>query len=184
MSGIETHHDEVAKRYGRVLFELAQENKDSKTVTKDASLLKDSLKEFPLEWSQLLNPSISLQAQTLTMEKLAIVLKLGDLMSRFLGVLCINRRLQKLNVILDDFFVRSHTANNKIEGILETPIELDQKEIEMLQTSLKKQLGKNVSLQQTIKESLLGGVVLRIGSLMIDASIRTQLNKLRYAMKG
>jgi F-type H+-transporting ATPase subunit delta len=99
-------------------------------------------------------------------------------------MLCQNRRLQRLNVIFDEFTALTKAAEGIVEGVLETTTELSKNEIETLQKSLKLQLGKDVFLHQEIKESLLGGVVLRIGSMMIDASIGTQLTKLRLAMKG
>lgn len=184
MSGIEARHDEVAKRYGGVLFNLAQENKTLKSVLKEVILLRRAVEKEPQAWSQVINPTLSFQTQRLIVESLVASLNLGSLMKRFLMVLCHNRRLSHLNAILDEFTTLTQSESGIVEGVLETASELSKKELDALQKSLKDQLGKHISLTQVIKENLVAGVVLRIDSMMIDASLGTQLNKLKTAMKG
>ena len=184
MSDIEARHDEIAKRYGGVLFNLAQENKTLKAVLKEVALLRQSIQKDPKGWSHVVNPTLSLQTQRHIVESLVTSLKLGPLMKRFLMVLCHNHRLSHLKAILDEFTTLTQSAEGIVEGVLETASELSKKEIDALQKSLKNQLGKHVSLTQVIKKNLVAGVVLRIGSMMIDASLGTRLNKLKTAMKG
>jgi F-type H+-transporting ATPase subunit delta len=184
VANVEEKQREVAKRYGHVLFDLAQEKKSVKTVLKDGERLRRCLREEPLAWSHLTSPTIPRQTQGHMVESLASSLKLGRLMRQFLIILCQNRRLQSLQVILDDFFAQEQAASGMREGVLETAVELSTRDIEALQKSLKAHMGQDISLRQEVKESLLGGVVLRLGSLMIDASIATQLMKLRQVMKG
>lgn len=176
--------DKIAIRYGGVLFSLAQEDNALKAVLKDLKRLRDCIEAEPLEWQRVVSPSLPLYTQRRIMESLLASLKLGPLMSHFLKVLCENRRLSHLDLILEEFLECTKRAEGTLEGALETSIELSHKEIESLQKSLTSRLGKNILLHQEIKESLLGGVVLRIGSLMIDGSMKTQLNKLKMAMKG
>jgi F-type H+-transporting ATPase subunit delta len=184
VSNIEARHDEVAKRYGGALFNLAQENKTLKAVFKGVELLRHSIQKEPQAWSHVVNPTLSLQTQRHIVESLVTSLKLGPLMKRFLMVLCHNRRLSHLNSILGEFTTLTQSASGIVEGVLETASELSKKEMDALQKSLKDQLGKHISLTQVIKENLVAGVVLRIGSMMIDASLGTRLNKLKTAMKG
>ena len=99
-------------------------------------------------------------------------------------ILCQNHRLQNLMSILDNFTLRAQGAEGIVGGVLETAMTLSNKEIEELQDSLTVQLGKKVSLQQDVKEGLIAGVILHIGSRMVDASLKTRLNKLRQVMKG
>lgn len=184
MANFEAKQRAIAERYGHVLFELAQEDKTLKTVLKDVACLRQYFKDEPLEWAKITSPVISLQTQQRIVEVLTASFKLGNLMNRFLNVLCQNRRLQNLSAILEDFLAQEQAAAGIMEGILETAVELSKKEIEALQMVLECQLGKEITLHQKVKESLLGGIVLRLGSFMIDASIGTQLNKLRQVMKG
>ncbi|MBI2707386.1 MAG: ATP synthase F1 subunit delta [Proteobacteria bacterium] len=181
MFGAESEHNEIAKRYGGVLFSLAQENKVLKDISKDVTRLQTCLLQEPLEWARITSPTTPLKIQRQLVEKLATSLKLGKLTTQFLKVVCHNHRLENLVFMLENFKIRCREG---IEGVVETATELSQQKIEHLQSVLKQQLGKDVSLQQTLKENLLGGIVLRIGTLMIDASLKTTLNKLHHVMKG
>jgi len=176
--------DEISKRYGGVLFDLAQESNVLKSVIKEVALLEQSLESQLKEWRQVVGPTVSVKVQSDIMAKISASLKLSSLMNRFLMILSKNRRLQNLFSILDDFKARSQAAEGLIEGRIETAFSLSIKEIESIQKALKSQLGKDVLLHPEIKENLLGGAILRIGSIMVDASLETQLNKLRQVMKG
>lgn len=184
MSGIKERPDKIAIRYGGVLFDLALKNNDFEASLKDLNRLRQCIEKEPFDWLRVVSPSLPLYTQRRIIESLLSSLKLGNLMSRFVMILCQNRRLSHLNLILEDFLERTKRGKGIVEGVLETPLELPKKDIEELEKSLKSQLGKTIHLHQEIKEDLLGGVVLRIESLMIDASTRTHLNKLKTAMKG
>ncbi len=184
MPNLEIRRDEVAQRYGRVLFDLAQENKILKTVLKESALLQKCLQGEEREWSYVVNPTIPLKTQSHIIESLASSLKLGMLMKRFLSIVCQNRRLRNLTSILAEFAARAQWEEGVAEGVIETAIPLSKKEMEDLQKSLKQAIQKDISLRQDIQKNLLAGVVVRMGSIMVDASLGTQLNKLRQAMKG
>lgn len=184
MSGLEARRDEIAQRYGNVLFDVAQENKQLKPILKDVHRLHQCIQEEPHAWMQVVSPTVIFKTQTQMIEKLSASLKLQPLMHRFLMVLCENHRLRNLKSSLEEFMALNQAAEGIVEGTLETPAMFSQKEIEALEESLRHKLDKTVSLNQEVKECLLAGVVLRLGSLMIDASVGTQLKKLRQEMKG
>jgi F-type H+-transporting ATPase subunit delta len=184
VANLEIKGYEVAKRYGSVLFDLAQENKKTKDILKEAALLQQCVAQEPRSWARVASPVLPPQIQRKIIEKLAKSLKLSPLMAHFLLVLCKNRRLQNLNLILDDFVIRSQVAEGLLKGVVETSLELTKAQQQDLEKNLEKHLGKKVSLTQVIKEDLIAGVVLHLGSLMIDASIGMRLNKLRHEMKG
>jgi F-type H+-transporting ATPase subunit delta len=180
MSTLGARRDEISKRYGGVLFELAQEEKVINITLKDAERLQKCFAGEPLEWRQVVGPTVPLKVQHNIIEKLSESLKLSPLMTRFLLILTQNRRLQSMQAILDEFHSRTQHAEGIVHGMLETATKLTKKDIE----SLQKSLGKGVLLEQRVNENILGGVILRMGSTMIDASLGTQLNKLRQVMKG
>jgi F-type H+-transporting ATPase subunit delta len=182
--GIKGRPDKIAMRYGGVLFDLAIKNNALKDSLKDLKELSQCIEKEPFDWLRVVSPSLPLYTQRKIIESLVSSLKLGNPMSRFLMILCQNRRLSHLNLILEDFLERTKRAEGILEGVLETTFELPNKDIEELEKSLKSQLKKTILLHQEINENLLGGVVLRIGSLMVDRSTRTHLNKLKTAMKG
>ncbi|MBA3813569.1 MAG: ATP synthase F1 subunit delta [Alphaproteobacteria bacterium] len=184
MSNIAGRSHKIARRYGGVLFELSRKNKALNEVLQDLNLLRACIEAEPRDWSRVANPLLPLYTQRKIMESLVGALKLGKLMRDFLMVLCQNRRLSDMNFILEEFLERVKRGEGIVEGILETPVELSDEEMKDFQQSLTSKLGEKIHLNQKINESLLGGVVLRIGSLMIDGSIKTRLNKLKTVMKG
>ena len=184
MANLEIKGYEIAKRYGGVLFDLAQENKKIKDILKEVGTLQQCVAQEPRSWARVASPVLPPQTQRKIIEKLAKSLKLSSLMTHFLLVLCKNRRLQNLKLILDDFVIRSQGAEGLVKGIVETSLELTKAQQQDLEKNLEKHLGKKISLTQVIKEDLIAGVVLHLGSLMIDASIGMRLNKLRHEMKG
>jgi len=184
VANLEVEGYKIAKRYGGVLFDLAQEKKQVKATLKEIILLQKLLEKDSRAWVRIINPMLSIQLQQKIIQNVASVLKLRPLMSHFLLVLCKNRRLSNLRIILENVFLRSQIEEGLLKGVLETSQKLTQKEQQDLEKSLEAHLGKKISLTQVIKEELIAGVVLRLGSLMIDASLRAQLNRLRLQMKG
>lgn len=184
MANLEIRRDEIAKRYGGVLFDLVQQGKLLKPILKDIERLEACLQKEPRAWTHVVSPTLPLQLQRRIIKNLTSSLKLGELMRHFMLVLCQNRRLSNLHFILEEFKMRTQYAEGIIEGTLETATKISSKDLVNIQTSLKQQLGKDVTLNQIIKENLIAGIVLRIGSMMIDASLETQLKKLQFAMKG
>lgn len=184
MANLEIKGYKIAKRYGGVLFDLAQENKKTKELLKEVGILQRCIAKEPRSWTHISSPVLPPQTQRKIIEKLTKSLKLSSLITHFLLVLCKNRRLQNLKLILDDFVVRSQIAEGLIKGVIETSLALTKTQQQDLEKNLEKYLGKKIFLTQVIKEDLIAGVVLHLGSLMIDASIGMHLNKLRHGMKG
>ena len=184
MSNREAEQNQIAKRYGTVFFRLAQEKKKLNPILKDIAQIQRSLQKDSFGWMLLRSPTISLRVQQDVIEKLSSSLKLENLTRQFLLVLCQNRRLQDLSFMLKAFIVQSIASEGVLEGVLETAEKLPPKAMDSLQKALKRQLGQSIVLQQEVKESLLAGAVLRMGSLMVDMSLKTQLHKIGQAMKG
>jgi F0F1-type ATP synthase delta subunit len=86
VSDIDVRQNEIAKRYGGVLFSLAQENNILKDISKDTDRLHQCLLQEPLEWSLITSPTTPLKIQHQITEKLASSLKLGELTTQFLNI--------------------------------------------------------------------------------------------------
>jgi F-type H+-transporting ATPase subunit delta len=184
VSEIKIRPDKIAIRYGGVLFDLAHQDNKVKAVTKDLQTLQACIRAEPQDWLRLISPSLPLYTQRTIVKKLCTALKFNKLTQYFLLILCHNRRLPHVDLIFDEFLEREKSAEGLAEGQVETAFELSDKEIRGLEKSLGDQLGKTIRLHQRTEKKLLGGLILRLGSLMIDGSTRTQLNKLAKAMKG
>lgn len=176
--------NQIIKLYETVLFNLAQEKNDLEAVSQDIKQLYRCIQKDSQGWAQVSSYTTPYVIQRKVVEQMSSFLKLGKLTRHFLLVLCQNRRLQYLTSILEMYIKQSDNIEGSIEGILETTVKLSSKEIIFLQNALKRQLGQPVVLSQEIKKDLLAGAVLHIGSRMIDASLKTRLNKLYQVMKG
>jgi F-type H+-transporting ATPase subunit delta len=112
------------------------------------------------------------------------VLKLDPTTTSFLGVLAQNRRLGQLPAIIRAFrqLAAAHRGETTAEVISAHPLTTDQ--VDALKAQLRARIGRDVKVDLSVDSSLLGGLVVKIGSQMIDSSIKTRLNSLAHAMKG
>ncbi len=183
MSQGENKQNEIAKRYGAVLFELASERNLSEQVLKDVRQLLKCLHQDQRAWSFVSSPVVSSEIQFEVIKKLSLSLKTNQLTSQFLTTVGRNHRLAHLSEMLEEYIVCCKGAIGIMEGTLETAAPLPTQALNKIQAALTKRLGKEVVLQPQVNKALLGGVVLRLGSFMVDASLETRLNKLRDMLK-
>lgn len=184
MSYLTVRQSEVAKRYGGVLFDLAQENRAVDRVLKDIRHLHACVVRDPKAWTYVASPVISLELQRRILQKLAQALKLDKLLTRFLLVVKEHHRLKELPQMLDNFMARHQEALGIEEGVIETSIPLSPQSVKSLQKVLSEHFEKEVVLKPSLNQDLLGGAVIRFGTRMIDGSVRTQLAHLKQMMKG
>ena len=111
-------------------------------------------------------------------------LGLDDITARFLGVLAQNRRLGQLSTVIRDFRTLADRHRGETTAEVTSAHPLDDDQVAELKRQLKGRLGRDVTVELDVDPSILGGLVVRIGSQMIDSSIRTRLNSLAHAMKG
>jgi F-type H+-transporting ATPase subunit delta len=104
--------------------------------------------------------------------------------ANFLGVLADNGRLGELKAMIKAF--RSLAAKHRGETTAEVTSArpLDDDQVVKLKANLKARLGRDVAVEARVDPEILGGLIVRLGSQMIDSSIRTKLNTLANAMKG
>jgi F-type H+-transporting ATPase subunit delta len=174
----------IARRYGRVLFQLAEEQKKTKEVMKDISLLASMVKNNASIWTMVINPTVPHSSQLEIVNTLAKSLELEKITANFLQVLVERDRLLLLDRIMHHFTEAYKLAHDEIDATLKSAISIPSCTLDDLTKSLKKNTGYTVKLHHEVEPSLLGGVVLQIGSLMVDASVGSRLSKLRQTMKG
>ncbi len=171
-------------RYALALFELAAQAKSIDGVEQSLASVRDALDQSAdfreLTTSPLVQRGAAVKAVLATADGLGV-----DPTTRsFLGVLAENRRLAALPDIIRAF--RQLAARHRGEATAEVTSAhpLDQGQVDELKQQLRLRLGREVSVDLAVDPGLLGGLVVRIGSQMIDSSIRTRLNALASAMKG
>ncbi|WP_407698065.1 F0F1 ATP synthase subunit delta [Stakelama tenebrarum] len=174
----------LSGRYATALFELAVEGNQIEAVGTSLGTLRAAIDESD-EFRRLIeSPLVSRGEAAAAMAAVAEKLGIDPVTSRFMGVLAENRRLSQLPAIIRDF--RSLAAAHRGEATAEVasahPLTDDQ--IAALKDQLAARVGKKISLDLSVDPALLGGLRVKIGSQMIDSTIRTRLNSLAHAMKG
>ena len=101
-----------------------------------------------------------------------------------MAVVAGNHRLFALPAIIDAFFALLTEKRGEINAEVTSAKALSSAQITSLAAALKKAVGQNVSINQTVDESIIGGLIIRVGSRMLDSSLHTKLQNLQLAMKG
>lgn len=174
----------LAGRYATALFELARGAKAIEQVEASLETVRAALADSADFARLAASPLVARKDAARAVAAVAQVLKLDAMTAKFLGVLADNRRLGQLPQVIRAF--RALAANFRGEATAEVasahPLSDDQ--VAALKQSLRQRVGREVAVDLRVDPTLLGGLVVRLGSQMIDSSIKTRLNSLAQAMKG
>jgi F-type H+-transporting ATPase subunit delta len=174
----------LSGRYATALFELARDAKAIDPVEASLARVRGALEQSP-EFARLTrSPIVSRSDAAKAVAVAAEAIDVDDLTTNFLGVLAQNRRLAQLPAIIRAFrmLAASHRGETSAEVTSAHPLTDDQ--VDALKQQLRTRIGSDVAVDLSVDPSLLGGLVVKIGSQMIDSSIKTRLNSLAHAMKG
>ena len=174
----------LAGRYATALFELARDERQLEAVAASLATVRQALSESEDFRELTSSPLISREQATGAMTATAQAMRLDPITANFLGVVAQNRRLSQLPQIIRAFnmLAAAHRGETTAEVTSAHPLTDDQ--IAALKNNLKTCLGRDVAVDLSVDPTILGGLVVKIGSQMIDGSIRTKLNTLAQAMKG
>ena len=174
----------LAGRYATALFGLARDQSQIDSVTRSLDTLEAAMAQSGDFRALVTSPLLSRAEAGKAVRALTPTLGLDPITGNFLGVLADNGRLGELAAIIR--FVRQLAAGHRGETTAEVTSAhpLDDRQVAELKSKLKARLGRDVIVDAKVDPSLLGGLVVRLGSQMIDASIKTKLNTLATAMKG
>jgi len=166
------------------LFELARDERQLETVGASLAALKQALRDSEDLRTLVTSPLVSREESERTIAAAADALGLDPLTRNFLGVLAKNRRLSQLGNVIRafDMLAARHRGEVTAEVVSAHPLSDDQ--IAALKANLRARTGRDIAVDLSVDASILGGLVVKVGSRMIDGSIRTKLNTLAHAMKG
>ena len=174
----------VAQRYSAALFELAEEKSALDAVAADLKSLKAMIVDSADLRGVLDNPVVSRAAAAAALTALAEQSGFNQLTGNFLGLLAANRRLTGLKGVIDAFLERLAAKRGEVTAHVASAQALDAAQTEALSARLKTMTGRTVALDAAVDPSLIGGLVVRVGSRMIDSSLKTKLQQLALALKG
>jgi len=173
----------MAGRYATALFDLARESNAIDAVKADLerfdALVAESADLNRLVRSPVFSADEQLQALSAVLERAGI----GGLAAKFLKLVTSNRRLFAVRDMVKAY--REFVAKHKGEATAEVTIaeKLKDEHLDALRSALKAVSGKNVDLDIKVDPAIIGGLVVKLGSRMVDSSLRTRLNAIKQVMK-
>lgn len=174
----------IAARYATALFDLAREQGALDAVASDLDAVRRMLDESADLRRVVRSPTLSREQQK---QAIAAVLQQagsGPLVRNFVGLAAQNRRLFALRDMAVAFRRLLARHRGEVVAQVTSAHPLNARQVAALKAELSAAMKTEVDLQAKVDESILGGLVVRVGSRMVDSSLRTKLQNLKFAMKG
>ncbi len=173
----------IAARYATAVFDLAKDGKKLKALEGDVNTLAVALAESDDLKALINSPIYTREEQGKAITAIATKMKLSPIVKNTLGLMAGNRRLFVLPQLVEN--LRKLIADEKGEVTAEvvSAKKLTKAQSDKLAKTLKASVGKTVIINPSVDESLIGGLIVKVGSKMIDTSIKSKLGNLQNAMK-
>jgi len=173
----------MAGRYATALFELALEEKALDTVRKDLDSFAALLDESPDLARLVRSPVFGADEQVRALDAVLKKAKIEGLAAKFLNLVAKNRRLFAAPQMIRGFRKLVAQHNGEVSADVTVAETLSDTHLKALKGALNSMTGKEVDLNIKVDPAIIGGLVVKLGSRMVDSSLRTKLNSIKYAMK-
>ncbi len=174
----------VAGRYASALYDLAKDQRQVAEVEKNSNSVQSLLDMSDDLRRMVMNPVFSADDQSKALTAVLSKAGVSGIAANFVQVLAKNRRLFALPDMIKGFRAIASRERGEVSADVATAHALSDAQMQTLKETLKASVGKDVQIHAKVDPSLLGGLVVKIGSRMIDNSLKTKLNALKVAMKG
>ena len=182
MSSNKSFSTETSDRYARAMLELAQENNEVNNIEKNILQLLE-IYNSSLEFENFIkNPTQSIENQLIVVNKISEIMNFPKVLKNFLSVLVIKRRIFFLKKIILSFNDLVAIKKGKLKAQLISSKNLTPENLKKISDELSKVIGSNINFDLKIDESLIGGLIIKVGSTMIDNSIKSKLQKIEKKM--
>ena len=174
----------LARRYAKALFSLGKEQAKHEAYSQALSAIAALYGESPEVGDSLTNPLYPLEARKKVMAAIAKAVAGDTIFTSFLSLLVDRQRADILPDIAHEMQMMVDSSQNISHGTVVSAITLDNALQEKIQATLEKITGNKVILEARVDPSIIGGIIAQVGDLVVDGSIRTQLNGLKESIKG
>ena len=174
----------LAERYAKALFELADERKQLDEVAADLRSLRALLAESADLRRLMRSPVLTRQEQGKAIAALAERAQFSVLTKNFLGVASRSRRLFAVPEVITAYLAQLAERRGEVTARVTAAAPLTQSQIDAVNEQLRKAVGGKVAVDIWIDPRLIGGLIIKVGSRMVDASVKSKLNRLQLVMKG
>ena len=173
----------IAVRYARAVYELAKESSTVAELQTDISTLTAAIAESTDFNALIHSPVYARSEQAAAVIAIAKAAKIGPLVTNTLALMADKRRLFVLPQLLQSLRDIIAEENGEVTADVTSAKALTKAQSVRLAKTLKTRMGKDVTINASVDESLIGGLIVKVGSKMIDTSIRSKLSSLQNAMK-
>lgn len=170
--------DIIANRYAEALFELSEEENITKEIYNELNNVLDILKNNK-DLDNVLKSPLVAKAEKVQLIETLFDTKINNNLKNFLKILVEKGRISSLKSIKLTFKELLNDKHNIIEGTVISAIALTNEKVKELEEKLSKKYNKNVTLENKVDESILGGVLVRLGNTQIDGSVKTRLDNIK-----
>ena len=174
----------VAGRYAGALFELASAENAVATVEADLGKFEQLLAASEDLTRLVKSPVISADDQAKALGAVLAKVGVSPLSANFFNVLAKNRRLFAAPEMIRSFRSLAAKARGEVTAEVTSAVALTEAQVSELKQTLKASVGKDVTLAAKVDPSLLGGLIVKLGSRMIDSSLKTKLSSLKMVLQG
>jgi len=174
----------AAGRYANALFELAGETDCLSQTEQDMEALDQALKASDDLRGLISSPIYTREDQSRAMASVVEVMGLSALVKNVIGLMASKRRLYALPEVIKIFAALMAEHRGEMTADVTAARALSKAQQASLAETLKSAIGREVKLNVTVDEGIIGGLVVKVGSKMVDTSIRSKLAALQYAMRG
>ncbi|MHB9880013.1 F0F1 ATP synthase subunit delta [Pacificimonas sp. ICDLI1SI03] len=171
-------------RYASALFDLAREQNAADAVETSLAKLREALDESADLRTLITSPVLGREQAAKGMMAVAERMQLDPVTMKFLGVLSKNRRLSALPLIVRNYRQLAANARGEITADVTSAHELSEDQKGAVKTVLRARFHRDVALNTKVDPSILGGLIVQVGSRLIDSSLKTKLDNIGRAMKG
>ena len=179
-----TGNSGLAERYAAALFELADESHALDAVAADLRQLRAMLGDSPDLVRLIRSPVLSREEQGKAVAALAERAALSALTGNFLGVVAANRRLFAVPAMIEAYLKQLAERRGEVTAEVTVAQPLGEARQAALTEQLRRIIGARVAVEVQVNPALLGGMIVKVGSRMVDASLSSRLQRLRLAMRG
>lgn len=174
----------MAGRYASALFDLAKDAAQIKDVEANLGKFQALLDESEDLRRMVRSPVISTEDQARAIGALATKAGIGGLAGNFLKLITENRRLFAVADMIRGFRALAAKERGEVTAEVTSATALTDAQVTQLKSTLKAAIGKDVTLDARVDQNLLGGLVVKVGSRMIDSSLKTKLQNLKVSLSG
>ncbi len=171
----------IASRYAEALFQVGEEINNTENLYEELTQIVDVMDSNKELNGVLRSPLVAKEDKKELIEKI-FEGQLSPNMNNFLKIVIDKDRISIASEIKANFKQLLNEKNNVVEGIVTTAVVMEESEIKALEEKLSKKYSKNIALTNIVDETILGGVLVRLGNEEIDGTVKTRLDKMKETL--